>query len=96
MEVAVANELHPLVRKRLTEVVQLLQVYARLAEIEVAAGEGPKAGEVTLPEDTGERILGRTEGEERKKQEGKMLAELVPAMEARRHDTGAGKALPGG
>jgi hypothetical protein len=32
----------PVVRKRLTEVAQLLQVYARLAELEIAAGERPR------------------------------------------------------
>jgi hypothetical protein len=87
VEVAVANELHPLVCKRLTEVVQLLQVYAWLAEIEVAAGERPKAGEVGLPEDTGERIRKWAEDEESKRKEGKEMAdELRQAMRAHGHD----------
>jgi hypothetical protein len=44
-----SGELHPLVRRRLTEVVQLLQVFARLAEIEIASGERPRAGDVISP-----------------------------------------------
>ena len=50
VEMTVSNELHPTVRKRLTEVVQLLQVYCRLAELELAAGEKLGKGDVTLPE----------------------------------------------
>src|SRR5215217_7532145 len=63
VELTITNELHPLVRKRLTEVVQLLQVYARLAELEIAAGEKPSAGEMVLPEDTAERVKNWAEGE---------------------------------
>src|SRR5215213_194714 len=63
VELAVTNELHPLVRKRLTEVVQLLQVYARLAELEIAAGERPKAGDVALTKDVGHRVQEWAEGE---------------------------------
>jgi hypothetical protein len=51
---AISNELHPLVRKRLTEIAQLLQVYARLAELELAAGGRPRfsePGEYGLPGD---------------------------------------------
>jgi hypothetical protein len=63
LEVTITNELHPLVRKRLTEVVQLLQVYARLAELEIAAGEKPRVGEVALPENTAGRAKEWAEGE---------------------------------
>jgi hypothetical protein len=51
-----------LVRKRLTEIVKLLQVYARLAELEIAAGKKPKAGDVALPEGIPERVKGWAEG----------------------------------
>ena len=63
MELTITNELHPLVRKRLTEVVQLLQVYARLAELEIAVGEKLRAGEVVLPEDTAKMAKEWAEGE---------------------------------
>ena len=42
---------------------QLLQVYARLAELEIAAGDKPRVGGVTLPEDTAERVKGWAERE---------------------------------
>ncbi len=56
VEMTISNELHPLVRKRLTEIAQLLQVYCRLAELELNAGERPRVGDVALPEGTQERI----------------------------------------
>ncbi len=87
VEMTVSNELHPLVRKRLTEVVQLLQTYARLAELELAAGEKPRSGDVSLPEDTPERIREWTEGEEAKVREREELVEeLSAAMQAHGRD----------
>jgi len=69
VETTVSGDLHPTVKKRLTEIAQLLQVYARLAELEIAAGERLRAGDVALPEDTGQRVRQWTEGEaEREKQ----------------------------
>ena len=65
----VSNELHPLVRKRLTEVVQLLQVYCRLAELELAAGGRPRfsePGEYGLPEDTADKAKEWAEREGRR------------------------------
>jgi hypothetical protein len=56
VELTLTNELHPLVRKRLVEVVQLLQLYARLAELEIDFGKRPRAGDVALPSDIGERV----------------------------------------
>ena len=56
LDLTLSNELHLQVRKRLTEVIQLLQTYARLAELELAAGEKPRAGDVSLPEGTKARI----------------------------------------
>src|SRR5215213_4026410 len=87
VELTITNELHPLVRKRLTEVVQLLQVYARLAELEIAAGEKPSAGEMVLPEDTAERVKNWAEGEEAKVREREELVEdLSQVMKAQGHD----------
>ena len=88
LEVTLSGDLDPAIRKRLAEVVQLLQVYARLAELEIAAGERPKTGDVALPEDMGERVKGWTEDEaEREKQKGKELAEaLSEVMKTQGHD----------
>src|SRR5918995_6758158 len=46
LEVTLSGDLDPVVRKRLAEVVQLLQSYCRLAELEIAAGERPRPGVV--------------------------------------------------
>ena len=87
LELTLSNELHLQVRKRLTEVVQLLQTYARLAELELAAGEKPRPGDVSLPADTTERVREWVEGEEAKEQErGELVEELSKAMKARGYD----------
>jgi hypothetical protein len=87
VELTITNEIHPLVRKRIAEVVQLLQVYARLAELEIAAGEKPRAGNVALPEDTGQRVRQWAEGEEGKMQKGKeLVGQLSEVMHAHGHD----------
>jgi hypothetical protein len=74
VESTITNKIHPLVRKRLTEVVQLVQSYCRLAELEIAAGVRPKAAEVALPKDMGERVRGWTEGEAEGRVHGKLWA----------------------
>ena len=77
LEVTLSGDLDPLVRKRLAEVVQLVQSYCRRAELEISAGEKPRAGEAALPEDTGERIREWAEGEEeRDKQREAFLGKL--------------------
>jgi hypothetical protein len=54
-----------------------LQVYARLAELEIAAGEKPRAGDVALQEDTAEHIKEWAEGEaEREKQREAFMGKL--------------------
>ena len=56
---------------------QFLQVYCRLAELEIAAGERPRAGDVALPEDTRERVKGWAEDEaEREKQREAFMGRL--------------------
>lgn len=56
---------------------QLLQVYARLAELEIAAGERPRAGALALPEGIPERVRGWAEvEEEREKQREAFLGKL--------------------
>ena len=89
VELTITKVLHPLFRKRLTEVVQLLQVYARLAELEIVAGERPRPGEVSLPKDIPERVQEWAEGEGAKVREKEALAgELSAAMQAHGCDMG--------
>ena len=61
-----------------------MRVYARLAELEIHAGERPKAGDVALPEDLPKRVRKWTGGEDGKVREREKLAgELSAAMLAR-------------
>lgn len=59
IELTVSGRLDLAAKKRLTEITQMLQVYSRLAELEMAAGEVPKfpgkGHHVALPEDTAEK-----------------------------------------
>ena len=68
MELTISGDLDPVVRKRLAEIVQLVQSYCRLAELEIAVGERSRAGDIALPEDTGERVRQWAEDEENKMQ----------------------------
>ena len=98
---ALANDLHPLVRKRLQEVVQLLQVYARLAELEITSmqAEGKKlptfnareALDMGLPEGTKEKVQEWVEDERervRKREGERVLKEVAALAESRGHDAG--------
>jgi len=97
LEVTLSGDLDPVIRKRLAEVVQLVQSYCRLAELEIAAGERPRAGDVGLPEDTAEKVKEWAEGEaEREKEREELAGELSWAMEARGCDAGAVKEVIGG
>ena len=87
LDLTLSNELHLQVRKRLAEIVQLLQTYARLAELELAAGEKPRPGDVSLPGDTPERVREWAEGEEAKEREREGLVdELSKAMKVHGYD----------
>ena len=93
----IANELNPSVRKRLAEVVQLVQSYCRLAELELAAGERPKAGDVKLPKDLSERTKRWAEREDAKVRKREELAgQLSEAMQAHGQDAGPLNVLMGG
>jgi hypothetical protein len=88
LDLTLSNELHLQVRKRLTEVIQLLQTYARLAELELAAGEKPQPSDVSLPKGTKERIAEWAEGEDTKvREKEELVEELSQAMKARGHDS---------
>ena len=91
LELTINDRLSVVVRKRLTEIVQLLQCYLRAAELEMRAGEEPLGsglGAASLKS----QVLGRIEElEAREREREEILSELVPAMEARGHDTGTVK-----
>lgn len=73
----VSGELDLRVKKRLTEITQMLQVYSKLAELEMAAGEVPKMpgkGYVALPEDTPEKAK---EWAEREAEKQKFIDDLT-------------------
>ncbi len=55
IHLTVNDELHPMARKKLTDMVQLSQTYARLTELELAAGGKPERGSVALPADLPEK-----------------------------------------
>src|SRR5215211_3496796 len=80
LEVTLSGNLDPLVRKRLTEITQLIQSYCRLAELEVASGEAPRfpgRDYVALSEDTPGRAKEWAEGEaEREKQREAFMGKL--------------------
>jgi hypothetical protein len=87
VELTLTNELHPLVRKRLVEVVQLFQLYTRLAELEIDFGKRPRAGDVAVPSDIGERVRGWAEGEEAKAREREeLVGELSTVIKDRGYD----------
>ena len=63
------------------------RISARLAELELAAGEKPRPGDVSLPEDTKERVTEWAEGEDaRVREEETLVEELSQAMMARGYD----------
>jgi hypothetical protein len=69
VETTVSGDLDPVVRKRLTDITQLIQSYCRLAELEVASGDAPRfpgRGYAALPGDTSEKAKERAEGEAEK------------------------------
>ena len=75
---------------------QLLQCYLRAAELEMRAAEEPLEGDLDV-KGFKAQVLGRMEELEARERERKeLLAEIVPAMDARGYDTGAMKAMMGG
>jgi hypothetical protein len=77
LEITISGDLDPAIRKRLAEVVQLVQSYCRLAELEIAAGEKPRTGDVALTEEMARKAKEWAEGEaEREKQREAFLGKL--------------------
>jgi hypothetical protein len=82
------------VRKELTNVVQLLQTYARLAELEVRVGEEPLEGDLDV-RGLKAQVLERIEALE-ERERGELLAGLASLMEGRGCDAGDVRAALGG
>ena len=76
-------------------VVQILQCYLRAAELEMRAAKEPLGSDLDVA-GLKAQVLGRIEElEAREREREELLAKLVPAMEARGHETGAVKAVLG-
>ena len=96
LQVLLSDRLPLRVKKELQNVVQLLQCYLRAVELEMRAAEAPLDADLDV-KGLRAQVLGRIEGlEEREREKKELLAELVPAMEARGHDSEAVKAVLGG
>ena len=80
MEVTISGNLDPVIRKRLAEVVQLVQSYGRLAELEIAAGERPRTGEVALSNDTAKKSTERAEDEAEREEQREAFMERLRAV----------------
>jgi hypothetical protein len=77
-------------------VVQLLQCYLRAAELEIRWAEEPLRSDLDV-KGLKSQVLGRIEEiGKREREREEILSELVPAMEARGHDTKALKAVVDG
>ncbi len=61
---AIVGELNPSVKQYLAELAQLLQVYVRLTELQIATGEKPEQGGIALPADFLDRFQRYVTGEE--------------------------------
>jgi len=96
LELSVTERLSTGVRKRLTEIIQLLQCYLRAVELEMRAVEEPLRSDLDVA-GLRAQVLGRiAELEKLERERNEMLAELVPAMESRGYDTGAVRAVMDG
>ena len=81
------------VRRELQNVVQLLQCYLRAAELGMRAAQEPLRSDLDV-KGFRAQVLGRVEElEEREREKERLLAELVPAMEAQDHHAEAVKAV---
>jgi hypothetical protein len=96
LNVLLSDRLPVGVRKRLTEIVQLLQCFLRAAELEMRVAEEPLKSDLDV---TGLRaqVLQRIEDlEERERERQEILDELAPLMESRGYNSQALKAVMGG
>ena len=81
----IADRLPHRARRELQTIVQLLQCYLRAAELEMRAAEEPLRSDLDAA-GLKVQVLGRIEElEAREREREEMLAELVPAMDARAH-----------
>ena len=95
LNILLADELPVRVRRELQNVVQLLQCYLRAIELEMRAAEEPLRSDLDV-KGLRAQVLGRIEElEEREREQERLLAGLVPAMEVRGYETETMKAMPG-
>ena len=95
LELTINDRLSVVVRKRLTEIVQMLQCYLRAAELEMRATEEPLRSDLDVAV-LKAQVLGRIEELEARERERKeLLAEVLPLMEGRGYDAGDVKAKMG-
>ena len=96
LELTITDRLPHRGRRELQNVVQLLQCYLRAAELEMRAAEEPLKENLDVA-GLKAQVLERIETlEEREREREELLAQLVPAMEARGYDAGAVKTVMGG
>ncbi len=96
LDLTITDRLPLTVRKRLTEIVQLLQCYLRAAELEMRAAEEPLKADLDVA-GLKAQVLERIEVlEEQEREREELLAEVVPLMESRGYGTGTVKAVMGG
>jgi hypothetical protein len=80
------------VRTTEQNVVQLLQCYLRAVELEMRATEEALSSGLNVKGFRAQVLRRIGELEEREREKRELLAEIVPVMEARGHETGAVKA----
>lgn len=96
LTILLSDELPLRVRKELQSVVQLLQCYLRAAELEMRAAEEPLESGLDVA-GLKAQVLERVENlEEQERERTKVLAELMPVMEAWGYDSGVVKEMISG
>jgi hypothetical protein len=96
LELTITDRLPGTVRKRLTEIVQLLQCYLRAAELEMRAAEEPLKGKLDVPR-LKAQVLERIEVlEEQERERQELLAEVMAVAQDHGLDAGALRAVMGG
>jgi hypothetical protein len=91
----IADQLPVRVRKELQNVVQLLQVYARLAELEMRAAEEPLKADLDVAGLKAQVLTRIEELEEREREREELLAGVTAMAEEHGLDAGAVKAVMG-
>jgi hypothetical protein len=94
--VLLSDQLPLRVKRELQNVVQLLQCFLRATELEMRAAEEPMKTDLDVKGLKAQMLERIEELEVRERERRELLAELVPAMEARGYETEAVRAVMGG